>query len=153
MKDVLRVYKSLTFDRATLKGDNPNGCCIPGVERLFVSTNGNYYICEQANNVGKCIGSYKTGIDISKVKNIVNDYCNGSNNDCNNCWEVYLCSLCYLSANDSHNEFNLSLKRKSCKRQRAQTELALSRVMQILEIDENYLQERLNRMDILYSAY
>jgi len=89
----------------------PNGICVPGVRRLFVSVDGKFYPCERVGETF-CIGNVDKGIEPRKVKSIVKKYIDGSN-DCLNCWAVRLCTVCFTSARKGHR-FDFGRKKEIC---------------------------------------
>ena len=77
----------------------PNGICIPGSKRLFVSAGGQYYICEKmGENVN--IGNVDDGIILAKVRKAIDDYISISKDDCLKCWLMRVCSACYCAAKE-----------------------------------------------------
>lgn len=109
-----------------------NGCCIPGGRKLYLSTDGNYHVCERVGNAPP-IGNINDGLryDIIK-KEYIEDYMNKSLHDCNACWAANLCGLCYSHCYDD-NGFNLAKKRVECGNQRFSIEEMLVYYHQILE--------------------
>lgn len=69
------------------------GTCIPG-EKLYVSADGTFKICEKINS-SYSIGHVETGIDMSKVCKIMNDYYEVLRGKCDRCEVSRLCKLCY----------------------------------------------------------
>ena len=72
-----------------------NGPCMPGVKRLFVRTDGTLFPCERVNETLEFfkIGTLEDGIDIDKVKGILN-IGQITSNECKSCWALRQCSLC-----------------------------------------------------------
>ncbi|MCM3702178.1 radical SAM protein [Paenibacillus macerans] len=94
-----------------------NGCCIPGMRRLYVSTTGHLYVCERVG-LSPSIGHIMQGIDFNHLKKYyVDDYSNGSIQQCQNCWAIRLCSTCYAH-NYTEFGFNSSGKNAKCNFQR-----------------------------------
>ncbi len=108
----------------------PNGICIPGLRRVFVSTDGLFHICEKMNE-NFPIGDVEKGLDFGKIKNIIDQYVQKSAGRCRRCWAVRLCSLCFLSA--TTDRFDFKLKEKKCRVQKLRTLHALKLYCQILE--------------------
>ena len=71
------------------------GPCIPGVQRLFVRTDGTLYPCERVNEDVDFfkIGTLDNGIDIAKVQAILN-IGKVTEENCKNCWNIKNCSIC-----------------------------------------------------------
>jgi len=77
----------------------PNGCCVPGVRRFFVQTDGEFRICEKMQDAAPTIGNIASGIDLDKLKRIyVDEYMEFLKLTCSKCWGNRLCSLCYTTA-------------------------------------------------------
>jgi uncharacterized protein len=74
-----------------------NGICIPGQRRLFVSSGGDFYICEKMGESIK-IGDVYKGFDYKAILNIIEKYRQISEKECLNCWLMRLCNLCFTSA-------------------------------------------------------
>ena len=109
----------------------PNGICVPGIRRLFVDVEGNFYPCEK---VGKafCIGNVNTGIERRKVQSVLKKYIKESTEECTKCWAVRLCGLCFASAKKERN-FDLGRKRENCARERSGIQNSLVLYAEIME--------------------
>ena len=94
----------------------PNGTCLPGLDRLFISTDGNLGMCEKVNE-SLIIGDVENGFDLRKIKKITDDYCKIVNKVCLDCWAYRLCSSCYLSAL-KENKLDEVRKREDCQRRK-----------------------------------
>ncbi len=70
--------------------------CVPGNQKLFVSSEGSYYICEKIDHDFK-IGSVEDGLDYQGMSVIVNKWIEFREKTCANCWARYLCSSCYIN--------------------------------------------------------
>ncbi len=92
----------------------PNGCCIPGARKVYVQAEGNYQICERVHGV-PTIGSVKQGIDLSRIRQIVEEYSRLSFPDCKSCFAISTCTLCFLHAYEN-GQFNIEKKRLACSR-------------------------------------
>lgn len=75
---------------------NLQGCCIPGVRRLFVSTDGTFRICERISTDAPPIGNIETGVDVDLINSVyIEGYKRVTNPLCSECWATRLCSACY----------------------------------------------------------
>lgn len=84
-----------------------NGCCTPGARRLYVNTDGEYYVCERINK-SPAIGNIDTGINIDIItEKYYKDYSDKSIEHCANCWAAKMCPVCYA---DRMNEEGISEK-------------------------------------------
>lgn len=90
----------------------PNGCCIPGVTKIYVDVDGAYKICERSHGTPD-IGSVDEGVRLDRVKQVIDDYCEGSIADCRNCEVVSLCNACFANA-FVNGRFDIAMKRKWC---------------------------------------
>jgi len=90
----------------------PNGICVPGVQRLFVTAEGKFYPCERVGNAFY-LGNVASGLEERKMLNTINHYKEVSTPDCIQCWAVRLCKLCFASARKG-NELNLDRKKRNC---------------------------------------
>jgi uncharacterized protein len=71
--------------------------------------NGGSYPCEKVGRAFQ-IGDIETGIDVSRVKELITAYIDGSTPSCLRCWAVRLCGLCFASARKGTR---LDFRRKS----------------------------------------
>ena len=101
----------------------PNGACLPGKKRLFVSSNGDYRPCEKTNSNLK-LGDVHQGLDSRASGALIEEYSALSETDCLNCWACRLCDMCYTSAQDSKG-LSLEKKRYFCKGMRRTLDNAL----------------------------
>jgi uncharacterized protein len=101
---------------------HPGGPCIPGVRRLFVTTNGNLFPCERVSEISSVsrIGSLETGIDPGQARKILNI---GSltEKECRQCWASRFCIAC-VSCADNGEELDRTLKLSQCREIRKNTE-------------------------------
>jgi len=94
-----------------------NGCCVPGGRKLYVTTHGKFKACERMGE-SPDIGDVDNGLNIETInKYYVDNYIKSSVEDCNKCWAVNLCGLCYATCFDKDG-INLSKKRVRCEEQR-----------------------------------
>uniref|UniRef100_A0A7V0Z3L0 SPASM domain-containing protein n=1 Tax=candidate division WOR-3 bacterium TaxID=2052148 RepID=A0A7V0Z3L0_UNCW3 len=89
-----------------------NGCCVPGLRKFFVYTNGRIYPCERVMRAYN-IGDVDKGIEISKIISIAGEYAMNSKNDCINCWAAKVCGACFATA-VKNNRFDIVRKRERC---------------------------------------
>ncbi|MEO0185832.1 MAG: radical SAM protein [candidate division WOR-3 bacterium] len=89
-----------------------NGCCIPGLRKIFVNTDGRIYPCERVM-MAYNIGNIDSGIEIDKIMNIAKEYIMYSEDDCINCWAAKGCGACFSTA-VKNNRFDIERKRERC---------------------------------------
>lgn len=88
--------------------------CMPGANRIFVSTTGEYFICEKVEgNSNMRVGDVDSGVDINVVKNLVNDYYDFINEECSDCWLIRMCSACFVHA-VHNNQLDKEKFRQNC---------------------------------------
>lgn len=90
-----------------------SGPCLPGVQRLFVRTDGTLFPCERVNEAVEHfkIGTLDDGLDIGKIKKLLN-IGQLTENECKNCWNLRQCSIC--SREIDGDELSKELKLKAC---------------------------------------
>lgn len=74
---------------------HPGGPCIPGIKKFFVTVSGKFYPCERVNEESEDlnIGDLKTGINVDKIRNIIN-IGKLTENNCKECWAFLMCTQC-----------------------------------------------------------
>jgi len=113
----------------------PNGICLPGSRRLFVTVDGTFYPCER---VGESfpIGSVEDGVDKSLVQKLIDEYIAMSVDECTNCWACRLCNICFAAARAS-KRLDPRAKRVSCESKRAELHQALVNYAEIMEANSH----------------
>ena len=116
-----------------------NGCCIPGVRKIFVTANGDFHICERMPHTAPKIGDAFSGIDIDHIKKIyIDDYSQKSIFSCSTCWAIQHCGVCY--ALSFHNgKYDNNIKNQYCIAERYSLEKTLILYCKLLEQDQNGL--------------
>nr|WP_297932353.1 radical SAM protein [uncultured Lachnoclostridium sp.] len=139
--NLLKIHKRFITDKP-IPTMNRNACCIPGQRRLYVTTDGEYRICER---VGKSpsLGNVDIGIDFDKLyESYIQSYEIKAVNKCSNCWCNHLCSMCYVSY-CNENEIDFEKKFKDCDIEKEMCKRNLIRYHSILEENPKWL-EHLN---------
>jgi uncharacterized protein len=122
---------------STMNGSvHPNGICLPGARRVFVSVDGGYYPCERVLGEDFRIGDVENGVQPERVKRLVEDYMRLSAPDCFNCWAVRLCRMCFSMARKGGN-MDRDRKRTQCDAERGNMHQALVTYMKIVEKNPN----------------
>jgi uncharacterized protein len=106
------------------------GQCIPGIRRLFVNTDGKYYICEKVGEFF-CIGDIHKGLDFDRICNFF-ELCDAFFKDCSKCWALRLCKRCFADVN-CEDRFDIYRKEKFCKSKKKYLEKIISTYCEILE--------------------
>lgn len=69
--------------------------CIPGSTRIYVTTDGNYHMCERINRHFP-IGDIHRGLDLDMINDIVNRFRSDILISCRYCRIMNLCDACYV---------------------------------------------------------
>ena len=122
-KEVYNRFLPLLKDKRKIPSVwHHNGPCIPTLERLFLTTNGCFYVCEKTveskNNI---LGNIHDGIDINNVCKYLN-IGKLSADECKHCWAKRFCSICALYCYDCEKDcFSSEKKAISCERMKDET--------------------------------
>ena len=102
-----------------------NGPCMPGIKKLFVNVDGDFYPYEKSSGTSHhlIMGNVNTGLDLNKVETIYN-LGSLSEDNCKKCWAIRLCNCCAINIDDG---CQLSVKHKAdyCNNQKKQLEQEL----------------------------
>lgn len=124
-----------------------NACCVPGVRRLYVNTEGELYVCERIGN-SPSIGNIFHGVNAEGVKKYyVDAYSEHSSELCKNCWAIRLCERCYINNYDKNGYKNENLE-KQCQEMQDYVERELAYYHEILETAPEKL-EYLNEINVV----
>lgn len=129
-----------------IKDINLNACCVPGSRKLYVTTNGDFLICERVDGC-PVIGNVYDGIDKKVIRELlVEEYAEKSIKKCKNCWASRLCEVCYSMA---FNNQKIDMRKKDyyCNVIRRHAEKSLVFYHKCLEINPKEL-EYLNEFTI-----
>lgn len=87
-----------------------SGPCIPGITRLFVNAEGDFFPCEKVSELSKSckIGTLKEGFWRGKVENLLNIE-KITHDECCNCWVYSECTNCARHCDDciAHDRKNI----------------------------------------------
>lgn len=130
-KELLRIHNRFYVDEPNgIYG--MNGCCVPGSRRVYVSTDGKFYLCEKVGNMPS-IGDVDHGFDFEKIqKYYVDDFIQETKKYCKDCWAVNICGQCYMNCYDSEG-VNMAYRHESCREERFSLENTLVRYHQMME--------------------
>ena len=119
------VHKHVTENYKRQGRCHPNGPCIAGANRLFVTVDGEFYPCERVDETSSvyCIGNLKDGFYSEQVKILLNTghLCE---DECRHCWAMNLCGICAadFSGGDKLSE---EKKHEKCAHARREAEVHL----------------------------
>lgn len=93
---------------------HPSGPCVPGMNRLFVTVEGELFPCERVSEANKVfkIGSLDTGFNIEKVKQLLN-IARLTEKQCSKCWAMGYCDSCAADMGDD-NELEAKKRLERC---------------------------------------
>lgn len=114
----------------------PNGNCLPSARRLFVSSEGDYHVCEKLDNAYP-IGDVRTGVNRVGVARLYDDYL-ALSADCLQCWACRLCSICFAQMK-SGAVLNQDVRDRECASSRAHWDGLLRDYYALLEQDPHCL--------------
>jgi uncharacterized protein len=122
-----------------IKDNNLNGCCVPGGRKIYVTTNGDFLVCERIDG-SPVIGNVYDGVDKKRVKELlVEEYANEALDDCKNCWASRLCEICYAMC-FNNGKIDMKKKRYYCNSVRSHMEKSLILYHKCLEINPKELE-------------
>jgi uncharacterized protein len=78
----------------------PRGGCFPGRRKLFVDTQGKYFMCEKVCGNFE-IGDVDNGFDHEKIYRFYQEY-DRLFGDCKDCWALRLCNKCFNDIRRGH---------------------------------------------------
>lgn len=92
--------------------------CVPGADKVFVNTEGTFYICERLEgNRNMRIGDIESGVDINRVCKMISDFDTMGNNDCCSCWLLRICHMCFAHVVHNH-EYDIEKRHLVCETMR-----------------------------------
>lgn len=117
----------------------PNGICIPGSKSMFVSPDGDIYVCERTEKDLKIGNVENEGFSEERALEIVDEYTEEKSDMCSECWGVRLCKNCY-SFDMYDGKYNDDLMEKSCRGRRSSIDEALELYVSIREQDDEAME-------------
>lgn len=125
-----------------------NGCCIPGSRKLYVTSEGQFKICERIGE-SPAIGNVEDGVDFKILFDCYfDDFQKKGKSDCANCWASTLCNVCYARYYDE-NGFNRELKLNVCENTRKELHDFLILYHTYLEENPEVI-DKLNNIQTVY---
>lgn len=105
-----------------LEKDHHGGPCIPGVQRLFLNVNGDFFPCEKVCETADLtkIGNIEEGLSIEKAQQVLNIE-KFTEEQCHNCWVYSMCRICMNCATEEDDKLS-DIIQKKCMIMRAETE-------------------------------
>lgn len=112
MLDLFENQKRSVQNELTEK-DHHGGPCIPGVLRLFLNANGDFFPCEkvcETSDFAK-IGNINVGLDIERIKRVLNIE-KFTQEKCHNCWAYSLCRTCVGCVTDNEEDIKHTILKR-----------------------------------------
>ena len=100
------------------------GCCVPGLNKCFVGTDGTLFACEKMQGYHP-LGTLETGLDKAKLKALVRGFEALRRDRCAHCPYALLCSLCYVNAMDTSHSLSEECLDVACIERRSFFKVAL----------------------------
>jgi uncharacterized protein len=110
----------------------PLSACHIGLRRIFVRTNGDFYICERSGDDYK-IGCIGTGFDFEKIAGYYRKF-EEVLEDCRNCWAVTHCERCWAQVGNP-DDFTGKKKEEFCSYNKQMVESAFKVYTELLSKD------------------
>jgi uncharacterized protein len=130
-RDVYQLIAGREIGAAPL-ATYPCKTCIPGVDRLFVDTQGSFYPCEKVHIPESRLGHIDIGHDSDLVREYLGHMVDFCEEHCQSCWAYRLCSHCMMHFND-RGHFSVARRRERCTTERLRIKNNLVRFIQIWE--------------------
>ncbi len=112
----------------------PNGICLPGARKLFVTCDGEFKTCERVAT-SKTIGNIYNGFDLNAIYTFIKEYEDLCNPDCTHCWANRLCTMCFSSIYVEN--IDPELKKQKCDRLRKRFLNDILRYCKIMEKNQD----------------
>lgn len=98
---------------------HPNGMCVPGRDKVFVTVDGNFYPCEKVNENNKyvIIGNINEGFNVEKIKELIN-LPQLTEKECKKCWAFRFCEMCICHCEDYTCGISKLAKLQECDKQK-----------------------------------
>ena len=111
------------------------GTCIPGVLRLYVNVNGDFYPCEKTNS-SFSIGNLNKGFDSINIKKALN-IGKITEEECKKCWMLRFCKICIAQCTDiTSGKISKTKKLLYCNSQKKSVELFFKNYIDMKEQED-----------------
>lgn len=129
-----------------------NGCCYPGNRKLFVDTNGEFYMCERFGNRVP-IGDVNKGIIKEDIDKNIEKFLDIRNSKCtNNCWAQRICTPCIQSSKDSKKDISEEGLSQTCDSTKSQILIALAQYS-LMAKEGDTLKKYIKSIELKNKAY
>lgn len=145
--EMFKKLIQMPITKCAIKKFPLNGCCKPGLQRLFISTNGDMSLCERVHNDTPRLGNVFTGFDVNIINSFFNDqYIAEFGSTCSHCWAVRLCSICYVHS-CSNGSYDRAKRSSICKSVRAERSHQLENYVNALRFDETIFDHIVDKLN------
>ncbi|WP_313562016.1 Cys-rich peptide radical SAM maturase CcpM [Ruminiclostridium cellobioparum] len=136
-----RTYNNLSIRNKLPDKAHHSGPCIPGVNRLFLTCEGELMPCERVSESSDLmkIGSIDLGFNVEKIRELLN-IGKLTEDRCKECWAFRFCHLCAASA-DGLTEFSAKKKAELCASVKNSVEETFKELCTLNELGFNYKQQ------------
>ncbi len=115
-----------------------NGSCYPGKRKLFVDTDGTFYMCEKFGRRVP-IGNIEDGINDNLIERAIERFTDIRNNLCSDCWAGRLCNACIQSAKDSTIDISEKGLSQTCEPRKSQLLMGIDNYVYISQQNHDVL--------------
>ncbi len=115
----------------------PNRSCIPGAQQLFAASDGQFYPCYNFAHQGSGLGNCRAGLDLQKIRKLVQTFAAYCDEMCQECWAFRLCAHCFTHTLEN-GQMSKTRKMENCLRERERIAKDLWRFVHIWEQEEKY---------------
>ena len=118
-----------------------NGCCYPGNRKLFVDTDGQFYMCEKFGR-RLPLGSVDDGISQDTIDDVIERFLDIRNNYCTRgCWGQRLCTPCIQSSKDPKGDISEDGLAQICDSNKSQILIALTNYVFLSKENKKILED------------
>lgn len=117
---------------------HPNGMCVPGRDKLYVTVNGDFFPCEKVNEENSYIkiGNVMDGFNELKIIELIN-LPKVTESECKRCWAFRFCEMCICHCEDYTCGISKKAKLQECENQKKKIEKYM--VKYIMEKERTFL--------------
>lgn len=126
-----RLHRNVVEGKATHHG----GPCVPGVKRLFVTTDGQFFTCERVSESDDqmSIGNIENGFDYEHMNKFLN-FGKLTEKECLQCWALKECNYCMGTLEKKDKEVTKELLLNQCRVSKAIAEQQFIQVCVLAEL-------------------
>lgn len=133
-RNLALLYKRPVTDEPTT-AYTLNGCCVPGVLKIYVNISGQFQVCEKVDWNVPAIGDVNTGLNRQLILDtFIEGYQRVICPHCVDCWAIGLCTTCYVDVfRDKDLDFNQ--RKLGCFQSKTKLERFLTYFCTLMEIN------------------